>query len=69
MARQSILGRRGFDLAIDLGSDKKHQAADIEPGKENDYRSKRAIGYGVSVKEVEVDTQSERSKHPSENCE
>ena len=39
MSCQSLLGGCGFDFTVDLRSNKKHEASDVEPGEQNDHRS------------------------------
>ena len=53
-SRQSPLGSCGFDLTVDLSSNKKHEAGDIEPGEQNNHRAKRPVRNSIGIKELDA---------------
>jgi hypothetical protein len=65
---ESFFGGGGFDLAVDLCTEQKHESGYVEPCEQNDDGPERAVGVGVEVEEVEIDAQGERSEEPEEDA-
>src|SRR5215469_719919 len=56
--RMPMLSGRMLDGCIDLTTDENGQPSDIKPKHQHDDRAQRAIGPSVSIKEVQISTQS-----------
>ena len=56
---EAFFGGGGFNLAVDLGAQQDHEASDVEPREKDDDGSKRAVGKGEEVEEVEIEAETQ----------
>src|SRR5438874_2334394 len=55
---------RMFDFRINLATNHKHQASNVEPDNQNDNCTKGAISFAIAIKEMQIDSECERGQQP-----
>ena len=65
---QVHLGGSTFDLAVDLGAEKQHEAGDVKPREQNDDRAEGAVGKREAGKVMEVDAEAQGAEKPAGNA-